>query len=146
MKSAFYLLLLLPICAWAQQNNSLSPEQRAALRPQTASPNTKKVFMPNSEYKRIDHSGNELPHTKNAHFSTPPPTAPLPNTDAQIVPVAPKYRRSTAELIQLLESKLDYLKSLPNSEAHRIERTQLEQQLFEARQRLSDEKECSPKH
>ncbi len=148
MKHFTYLFYLLSVAVLAQTNTP-TPNNK---QPQTATTQQgsnivkpQKVFMPNSEYKRIGHTGTELPHTKSTHFSINEPTALPPQPDAQIVPAAPKYRRSTAQLIQSLQGKLDYLKTLPTIPANKQERASIEQQLFEAYQRLSYEKECPAK-
>lgn len=141
------LLIISSSSLLAQTTNPLLPEQRAVMKKEALKDKAakSKVFMPNSEYKRIGHTGIELPKTHNATFTIPTAAPNLPNKEAKLLPVAPKYRRSTAELIRLFEGKLDYLKSLPDNSQNRKEITQLEQQLFEAHQRLSHEKECTNK-
>lgn len=106
-----------------------------------------KVFMPNKNYKRISHTGQELPTPRKSEFS---PAASNSTTslspDAKLTAVAPKYRQNTQQLIVSIQSKLDYLKTMENTPEIRLQIIQLEQQLVTAYQQLSFEKECNSQH
>lgn len=65
----FIMLLITPVCSWAQSDNGLpelKPEQRTATTKNTVQKTGENVIAPNDEYKHIGRAaGNELPRTNN---------------------------------------------------------------------------------
>lgn len=127
-------------------NPAPQPQEQNGQNPQKKTPSTK-VFMPNKNYKRLAHTGEELPNSRKSEFNQPQPNNnPAFSSDAKLAAAAPKYRQSTEQRIAAIQSKLDYLKSMNNSPENRLEIAQLEQQLVAAYQQLSVEKECTSQH
>lgn len=144
-------IFAIPLFAVAQnvsQNTNSVPQsqEQTGQNVQRKKPATK-VFMPNKNYKRISHTGQELPTPRKSEFS---PAASNSTTslspDAKLTAVAPKYRQNTQQLIVSIQSKLDYLKTMENTPEIRLQIIQLEQQLVTAYQQLSFEKECNSQH
>lgn len=103
--------------------------------------------MPNKNYKRIAHTGEELPSSRRYVVTSPATGNQTPSyPDARLTPVAPKHQQNTQGLIISIEDKLQYIKSLEDTPQNRLQIAQLEQQLVTAYQQLSFEKECNSQH
>lgn len=147
----FACMFALPMLLIAQTgiqktNPAPQPQEQNGQNPQKKTPPTK-VFMPNKNYKRIAHTGEELPTSRKSEFTLPESNSNAAfSSDAKLAAAAPKYRQSTEQRIAAIQSKLDYLKSMNNSPENRLQIAQLEQQLVAAYQQLSVEKECTSQH